>query len=95
MISDIKFLFWNCQGCGHPRFHNLIKEYVLEFHLDVICLFETRVSGQKVDSIIWISNFFSCGGFGFCRWQLDIVDRQCADRDFASSSSICSHANSE
>lgn len=52
MISDIKLLFRNYQGYDHPHFHNFIKEYVREFHLDVIGLFETRVSVQKADLVI-------------------------------------------
>ncbi|MBA0819629.1 hypothetical protein Gohar_025672, partial [Gossypium harknessii] len=36
----------------HPRFHNFVKEYKREFSLDLISLFETHVSGQRVDGII-------------------------------------------
>ncbi|MBA0618349.1 hypothetical protein Godav_027711, partial [Gossypium davidsonii] len=39
-------------GIDHPRFQNFVKEYKREFSLDLISLFETHVSGQRVDGII-------------------------------------------
>ncbi|KAK5772133.1 hypothetical protein PVK06_048404 [Gossypium arboreum] len=47
-----KIFFWNCQGAGHPRFHNVMNEYKKDFFSDLICLFETRVSRARVDGII-------------------------------------------
>ncbi|MBA0580657.1 hypothetical protein Gorai_022866, partial [Gossypium raimondii] len=41
----------NCQGCGHPRFCNSIKEYKREFEPNLLALFETRIGGSKADSI--------------------------------------------
>lgn len=52
VIMNMKFIFWNCQGTGHPRFHKFVVEYRREFNLDIFCFFETRVSGDRVDGII-------------------------------------------
>lgn len=50
-------MFWNCQGTGHLRFHKIVAEYRNEFNYDVLCLFNTRISGSRADGII--------GGLGY------------------------------
>ncbi|KAK5832945.1 hypothetical protein PVK06_016753 [Gossypium arboreum] len=55
--SGFKAFFWNCQGCGHPRFCNFIKEYKCEFEPDLLALFETRISGSKADSVVATMRF--------------------------------------
>lgn len=45
-------MFWNFQGTGHPRFHSFVKEYRRDFALDLFCLMETRLSGNRADDII-------------------------------------------
>lgn len=53
MVSmNTKMMFWNCQGMGHPRFHNFVAEYRRELNLDIICFVETRMSSEKADNII-------------------------------------------
>lgn len=52
MGSDFRFLFWICQGCGHQWFHKILNEYNKEFHLDVVALFETRISGSRAEAVI-------------------------------------------
>lgn len=52
MLMSSKLFFWNCQGAGHSHFHNFISKYRKEFFPDVICLFETKNSGEWADKII-------------------------------------------
>lgn len=49
---DFNILCWNFQRAGHPRFHNIVKEYRKEFVSNLFCFLEPRVSGARVDSII-------------------------------------------
>lgn len=47
------FVFsWNFQGYGNTKFPQIFNEYNREFKHDIVSLFETRVSGGKVDKII-------------------------------------------
>lgn len=48
----LNLCFWNCQGVGHLRFHNFVHEYCREFAIDILCLFETRISGVREDGIL-------------------------------------------
>lgn len=62
--------FWNCQGVGHPRFHSFIREYSKEFVIDLLCLFETRISGKRADEILGrldFQNSFISEAHGFSR----------------------------
>lgn len=52
MIPLFNGLFWNCQGCVHPRFSNFLWEYKKEVDLDFLALYETRISGEKADVVI-------------------------------------------
>lgn len=45
-------MVWNCQGAGHPRFNNFVKEYRRDFSPDMFYFLETRVSGARADRII-------------------------------------------
>lgn len=49
---NTKILVWNCQRARHPRFRNMISEYCKEFHPEILYLIETRVSGNRADSVI-------------------------------------------
>ncbi|MBA0750795.1 hypothetical protein Gogos_002181 [Gossypium gossypioides] len=39
-------------GCASPKFVRVIRDYFVEFDVDVAASLETRVSGMKVDGII-------------------------------------------
>lgn len=49
---NTKILCWNCQGIGHPQFHNFVKECGKDFSSHMFYLLETRVSGVRSDGII-------------------------------------------
>ncbi|PPR92669.1 hypothetical protein GOBAR_AA27997 [Gossypium barbadense] len=40
------------EGIGHLRFHKFVNEYRREFCPYMICLFETRISGDRADGVI-------------------------------------------
>ncbi|KAA3467146.1 reverse transcriptase [Gossypium australe] len=40
------------EGCNYSRFHNFLKEYMREFHPDLVSLFETRINRKRVDNVI-------------------------------------------
>lgn len=52
MFYGFKTIFWNCQGTGHPRFHNFMAEYRRDCGPNVTCLFGTMVSGIHANGII-------------------------------------------
>ncbi|MBA0814604.1 hypothetical protein Gohar_020422 [Gossypium harknessii] len=49
---DLSIFAWNCQGCASSKFLRIFHEYGQEFKSDIVGLSETRVSGDKADSII-------------------------------------------
>ncbi|KAA3459207.1 reverse transcriptase [Gossypium australe] len=52
MISNLKIFSWNCQGCASKNFIRAFREYNAEYHPDIVCLLEPRVSGKKANYII-------------------------------------------
>ncbi|TYH79500.1 hypothetical protein ES332_D03G069200v1 [Gossypium tomentosum] len=43
---------WNCQGCASPKFVRVVRDYYVEFYIDVEAFLETRVNCLKADRII-------------------------------------------
>ncbi|KAA3465253.1 LINE-1 reverse transcriptase isogeny [Gossypium australe] len=52
MTLNLKIFSWNCQGCASRKFIRAFREYNAEYHPDIICLLEPRVSGKKESYII-------------------------------------------
>ncbi|GMI86290.1 hypothetical protein HRI_002298300 [Hibiscus trionum] len=49
---NFKMLYWNDQGCGHPKFVTVAKEYLRDVKPDIVVLSEPRISGCKADLVI-------------------------------------------
>ncbi|KAK8684010.1 hypothetical protein V6N13_040047 [Hibiscus sabdariffa] len=49
---NFKLLFWNAQGCGHPKFITSAREYLRDSRPDVVAFVEPRISGWKADRVI-------------------------------------------
>lgn len=65
---NFNIICWNCQRAGHPRFHNIVKEYRKEFTPNLFCFLEPRVSGTRANEIIAkmsFSNSFRVKANGF------------------------------
>ncbi|XP_028760821.1 uncharacterized protein LOC114719473 [Neltuma alba] len=43
---------WNCRGAGNRAFPQLIKDIVRRKNIDILCLIEPRISGQKADKVV-------------------------------------------
>lgn len=73
MITNFRALFWNCQGCGHPYFCSILKEYRRDYNLDLVALYETRISGARANSVVSKIGFeysfrVEATGFASCIW---------------------------
>lgn len=59
---------WNCRGAGNRTFPNTLKHIVKQYHIDVMCLIETRISGSRADQVIrklGFSNWIRLEAAGF------------------------------
>ncbi|XP_028773909.1 uncharacterized protein LOC114730961 [Neltuma alba] len=43
---------WNCRGAGSRSFPILIRDIVTKFKVDILCLEEPRVSGNRADNVV-------------------------------------------
>lgn len=50
-------MFWNCQGALSPGFCRTFKTLVSNYRLNMVALFEPRISGAKADNFIKKSGF--------------------------------------
>lgn len=50
MIPSI--FVWNFQGCASPKFACIVREYFVDFEIDVAAFHKTKVSGPKANEII-------------------------------------------
>ncbi|XP_028755095.1 uncharacterized protein LOC114714521 [Neltuma alba] len=48
---------WNCRGAGGRLFSRMIKEIVIKYGINVLCLVETRISGLRADKMVRKSGF--------------------------------------
>ncbi|MFQ6653858.1 hypothetical protein Gotur_025059 [Gossypium turneri] len=58
-------------GDGHTCFQNFLFEYKKDFKLDLVALFEIRINGSKVDSVVTklgFENFFRVEVMGFTEY---------------------------
>ncbi|XP_028763194.1 uncharacterized protein LOC114721533 [Neltuma alba] len=68
---------WNCRGAGGRGFSRILKEIVNKHHIDVFCLVEPRISGNRADTVMrklgfshWIR--IEASGFAggiWCLWN--------------------------
>lgn len=59
---------WNCRGAGGRHFPSTLKKIVSEYHIDIMCLLETRISGVKADRVsrkLGFSNWLRLEAAGF------------------------------
>lgn len=48
----IKLFFWNCKGVGNDGFRCAFSQYFRIHKLDIIAIFEPRISGRSTDFVI-------------------------------------------
>lgn len=78
---------WNCRDAGNRNFPNIAKQIVRDFHGNILCLVETRISGdmaKKVVRKLRFSNWHRVEASGFAggiwvlwddsRFQVQYVD---------------------
>ncbi|KAK4269830.1 hypothetical protein QN277_022937 [Acacia crassicarpa] len=51
---------WNCRGASSRTFPLDIKDIVNKYHINIICLLETRISGDRANKV--------CRKLGFNHW---------------------------
>ncbi|KAG8498974.1 hypothetical protein CXB51_005387 [Gossypium anomalum] len=80
-FMDTRIFVWDCQGAGHPQFHYFVSEYRKEFKPDILCFYETQISGSQADGVLFRIGFPNSfrvkeNGFGKGIWILwmDILD---------------------
>ncbi|MBA0642086.1 hypothetical protein Goklo_026537 [Gossypium klotzschianum] len=64
-------------GDGHTCFQNFLSEYKKDFKLDLVALFEIRINGSKVDSVVTklgFEIFFRVEVMGFYGRFLDVME---------------------
>lgn len=60
LLSFMIGLFWNCQGAASREFIRVLKNFVNTYRLDMISIFEPRISGGNADD--------ACKKIGFANW---------------------------
>ncbi|KAK4266953.1 hypothetical protein QN277_023810 [Acacia crassicarpa] len=51
---------WNCRGAGSRSFPLNVKNIINKYHIDILCLLEPRISGDRADRV--------CRRLGFSHW---------------------------
>ncbi|GMI77230.1 hypothetical protein HRI_001392300 [Hibiscus trionum] len=49
---NLKVIYWNVQGCCHPKFISSAKQYLWDSRPDVVVFVDPRISDCKADSVI-------------------------------------------
>lgn len=61
---------WNCRGAGSRTFPHYVKDVTRKYYVDLLCLYEPRISGDKAERVsrkLGFSNWLRIEANGFAR----------------------------
>ena len=87
-IMHLNIIVWNCNALR--EFRRTLHEIIQKHKPDFLGFLETRISGEQADSTCM--KLDQCGGFGFQRRNLALLEKSVPGKHFENPSTIYPHA---